>query len=293
MTRLGVRSEQAVQGGANIPDAGAGMFAKGVTDINQELPAEEYKAQFSPQVQAQMDAYIRGDTMPTGNPRLKGSAAKIKEWATLYGSKAGLPVSDATFSERRKYRTELGSNAPATAGGAAKAFEQGMGHAEGLAKKLEDLGNYDPVGIPAVARGINSMREAFSTKQAGIASEANALGQTLAGEVGKLFSGQAGGGVHERELTRNRFNTVKSPQELAGALEGTLETMQGGLQALEAQRDKVLGPNSGVEVVSKDSLAKMDKIRQTIKRLRGESPAAPVAAPSGKTSSGVTWSIVQ
>lgn len=280
-------------GGAALPDAGAGMLAKGVTALNQDLPADEFKAQFSPAVQAEMDAYIRGDTMPTGNPRLKGSAAKIKEWATLYGSKAGIPVSDATFSERRKYNTELGSTSPATAGGQAKAFNQGIEHADKLATHLEDLHNVDPVGIPAVASGINSLRQTFSTKQSGIATRAQALGQTLAGEVGKLFSGSAGGGVHERELTRQRFNTVKSPTELAGALEGTLETMDGGLKALEQRRDQVLGPNSGRDFVTQETRAKIARIQDVIARLKGETAAPTAAAPAGKTSTGVQWSIVQ
>lgn len=267
--------------GANIPDSGAGMLAKGVTEYNQELPAEEYKAQFSPAVQAQMDAYIRGDTQPTGNPRLKGSATKVKEWATLYGSKAGIPVSDAAFSERRKYRTELGSASANTAGGQSKAFNQGIEHADALAKKLEQLGNVDPIGIPSVGHGLNWMRQAFSSKQTGIAKEAASIGQTLAGEVGKLFSGSQGGGVHERELTRQRFNTITTPAELAGALDATVETMEGGLRALEGRRDQILGPGSNVTFVTKETQQKIDNIRGTIKRLRGDEDAPPAqAAPA-------------
>lgn len=283
--------ELGASGTAGLPDAGGGLLAKGVTELNQELPADEFKAQFSPQVQAQMDAYIRGDTMPTGNPRLKGSATKIKEWATLYGSKAGVPVSDATFSERRKYRTELGSTSANSAGGQAKAFNQAVEHADGLATQLEKLNNYDPVGISFVGHTLNSIRQLGST-QGGIVKEAERLGQTLAGEVGKLFSGSAGGGVHERELTRKAFDTVSTPKELAGALRGTLETMEGGLRALEQRRDQVLGPNHNVELVNAETQKKIVRIREVISRLEG-GHATPAAAPSGKTGSGVSWSIVQ
>jgi hypothetical protein len=55
------------------------------------------------------------------------------------------------------------------------------------------------------------------TKQAAIADEAAGIGQTLAGEVGKLFSGSAGGGVREREETRERFKTVASVGRLTSA----------------------------------------------------------------------------
>jgi hypothetical protein len=124
--------------------------------------------------------------------------------------------------------------------------------------------------MPAVALASTGCGRAFSTKQTGIAKEAAAIGQTLAGEVGKLFSGAAGGGVHERELTRQRFNTITSPNELAGALEATLETMEGGLRALESRRDQAMGPNNDVVLVEKKTHEKIASIRQTIARLRGE-----------------------
>lgn len=277
-------------GGVGVPGNGAGILAKGVTDYNSELPAEDYKKQFSPEVQAQMDAYIRGDTMPTGNPRIKGLNSKIKEWAQTYGAKSGVPVSDATFSERRKYRTELGSTSPSTAGGQIKAFDQGIDHALSLSKNLLKLDNSSGLGIPAVADGVNRLRQAFSTKQSGLAAETSAIGQTLAGEVGKLFSGNAGGGVHERELTRDRFKTINSPEQLAGALEGTIETMEGGLHALEARRDNILGPNHNVQILRPETEAKIAQIRQIASMLRGETPAAP-QAPAAPLAPGETRSM--
>ncbi|MGA7805595.1 hypothetical protein, partial [Bradyrhizobium sp.] len=79
-------------------------------------------------------------------------------------------------------------------------------------------------------------------------------------------------------LTRDRFSTIKSKPQLAAALQGTLETMQGGLQALEQRRDAVLGPNSGVDLSSDDTRAKIVRIQAAIDRLkRGDAP--PSAAP--------------
>lgn len=276
-----IKAEGDAGGAAGVGTGGAGILAKGVKEYDSSLPAEDYKAQFSPEVQAQMDAYIRGDTQPTGNPRMKGLATKIKEWAVTYGSKAGIPVSDALFSERRKYRTELGSNSAATAGGQSKAFVQGIDHMTSLAQKFEKLDNWNGLGVPWLADKANAIRQGMSTKQAGLAAEAAGIGQTLAGEVGKLFSGSAGGGVHERQATMDRFKTVKSGPELAGALEATLETMRGGLTALEGRRDQILGPGSGVEFVPKETREKMDRIQMAIDRLRaGESaPAASMLAP--------------
>lgn len=273
--------------------ASAGVLLAPGVKYDANKSGEEYLAQFSPDVQASVKAYINGDVQPSGNPRAKSIATYAKTVAQRYGQDMGIPVSDALFSERRKYRTELATNSANSAGGQAKAFNQAVEHADALAAKLEKLGNVDPLGVPSVSRGLNWTREALSTKQAGIAKEAGTIGQTLAGEVGKLFSGSAGGGVHERELTRKRFDTVNSPAELAGALEGTLETMEGGLKALEQRRDQVLGPNNNVEFVNKETKEKIARIREAIKRLRGEAPAAATAPPAGKTGTGVQWSIVQ
>lgn len=269
-------------GTAALPSASGGMLAKGVAQYDPQLHGEDYFNQFGPEVQSAIKAYMRGDTQPTGNPRLKGFETKVKEWARKYGDDIGVPVSDALFSERRKYRTELGSNQAGTAGGQGKAFVQGIEHADALATQLEKLGNWGGFGIPALASAANMTREALSTKQAGIAAEAASIGQTLAGEVGKLFSGSSGGGVHEREETRKRFNTVKSGPELAGALQGTLETMEGGLRALEKRRNDVLGPKNDVEFMTPETEAKIGRIKEVIARLRGESAAKPaqVSAPN-------------
>lgn len=190
---------------------------------------------------------------------------------------------DPTFDEgkileRSKYRTELGSNSPNTAGGQIKAFVQGTGHLDSLASTLEKLDNSNGFGIPILAQGANAVRQGWSNKQSAIADEANGLSQTLAGEVGKLFSGTQGGGVHERELTRERFSTVKSRPQLAAALQATLETMQGGLDALEQRRDAILGPNSGADLIGEDTRAKIARVQAAIERLKGGSDGAQPAA---------------
>ncbi|MFA6267865.1 MAG: hypothetical protein WC670_19380 [Pseudolabrys sp.] len=279
-------------GGVDPVGGGMQVLAKGVKDYNSDLPADQYLEQFGPEVKAAIKSYVSGDTMPTGNPRLKSLATNIKTWAQTYGDKAGVPVSDATYSARRTFRTQLGSASASAVGGQVKAFNQGIEHADALATKLEQLNNSGGLGIPIIASGVNATRQALSTKQSSIAAEAAAIGQTLAGEVGKLFSGAAGGGVHERELTRKRFDTVKSPPEMAAALEATLETMEGGLRALEQRRDEVMGPNSGIELVNKETHAKIAKIREAVARMKGEAPAkGGAAAAPGVTSSGIKWSV--
>lgn len=264
---------------------GATVLAPGVKQYDPSLSGEAYMAQFSPEVQNAAKAYMNGDVQPTGNPRVKGIESLAKQVAQKYGSDMGIPVSDALFAEKRKYRTELGTNSPNSAGGQAKAFNQGISHLSALADNLEKLDNSNGLGIPAIASAVNSVRQGTSIQQSAIADEAKSIGQTVAGEVGKLFSGSAGGGVHERELTRERFDTAKSKPQLAAALRATIETMQGGLTALEQRRDAVLGPNSGVDLVDQSTRDKIAKIQGVIDRLEGKAPAnsglTKSALPSG------------
>lgn len=267
-------------GGTATAQPGGGMLAPGVTAIDHTLAGDDYLKQFGPEVQSAVKAYINGDVMPSGNPRLQGLASTAKTIAQKYGADMGIPVSDALYSQRRVYRSQIGSNAPSSAGGQAKAFNQGIEHMGALADTLEKLDNSNGFGIPVVASIANSVRQGVSTEQSAISDKASSIGQTLAGEVGKLFSGSAGGGVHERQMTRDRFDTVKSKPQLAAALEATLETMRGGLTALEQRRDEVLGPNSNVRFVNPETEAKIAKIEEVIARLKsGESPKASDKAP--------------
>lgn len=260
------------------------LLAQGVK-YDANLTGDEYLNQFSPDVKAAAKAYINGDVLPTGNPRQKAIATYAKTVAQRYGQDTGIPVSDALFAEKRKYRTELGSTSANSAGGQAKAFNQGIQHMGALVDAIEKYKPSNALGIPSVAHSVNWLSEAFSTKQADVAKQVNSIGQTLSGEVGKLFSGSAGGGVHERELTRKRFESINSAPEFAGALEATLETMEGGLKALEQRRDQVLGPNSDVTFIEKETQKKIDEIRAAVRRLRGEggsaAPAATVAPKPG------------
>lgn len=249
------------------------VLAPGIAKYDPSLVGEQYFNQFGPEMKAAIKAQLNGDVMPTGNPRLQSIANVSKTFATKYAQDMGIPFSDALYAEKRKYRTELGSTSANSAGGQSKAFNQGIFHMAELAPVLEKLDNSNGMGIPIIAQGVNAVRQGFSNEQSAISDEAKSIGQTVAGEVGKLFSGSAGGGVHERELTRERFDTVKSKPQLAAALRATLVTMDGGLKALEQRRDAILGPDSGVDFATDATKANIAKVQGVIDRLEGKAPA--------------------
>lgn len=279
--------------GDNANPAGQqSIFAPGVTAIDENKTGDEYLGQYSPAIQASVKAYVNGDTMPSTRA---GNMQFIKTLAQRYGADTGTPVSDALYAEKRKYRTELGSNSASSAGGQAKAFSQALEHFSAAADAAEKLGNYNGLGVTDLAHAANSVR-GHSTEQADKVNKMMSIIQQGSGEVGKLFSGSQGGGVHERQATRERFSGTASNPELAGAFEGTLETLEGGLRALEGRRDQILGPNSDVQFLGPKEQAKIDHIKEVIGRLRGEQ-AAPAAQPSvpgmNVSKSGIPWRIVQ
>jgi hypothetical protein len=271
--------DQTVNGkpiGSETQSNGGSFLASGVKQIDSGLTGKDYLGQFSPEVQSAVQNYVDGKSLPTGNPR-KGFTQTVKMIAQKYGADIGQPADDANYSARRTYLNSLSGASAATAGGQAKAFNQGIDHLDTLAGTLEKLDNSNGMGIPTIANATNSLRQGFSTSQSAISDEAKSLGQTVAGEVGKLFSGSAGGGVHEREMTRERFDTIKSKPQLAAALQATVETMRGGLRALEMRRDEVLGPNSGHNFINAETEQKMARIEGVISRLKGETSATSAA----------------
>ncbi len=270
-----------IKAGASALPAGtsnSAYLAKGVSAVNHDLSGDAYLQQYSPEVQAAVKDYVAGLATPTGNPR-KGWAENIQKIAKKWGSDKGIPVDDTTFAQRRTYRNELAKNSPNTAGGQVKAFSQLLEHMSSLADNIEKQGNVNGMGLPDVAEAANTIRQHSSNTNAANARAVESDAQSAAGEIGKLFSGSQGGGVHERELTRNRFGSKSSQPVSAAALESTLELAQGGLRALEGRRDQILGDGLGPAFVGPKEQARIDHIKEVISRLKGEQPAAGAVRP--------------
>lgn len=273
-------SGDAGAGGVGDSASGPGYLGPGVTALDPAKTGDDYLSQFSPEAQSAVKSYINGDSQPTSNPR-KGWAENIKKIAQKYGGDMGIPVNDQTFYQKKNFLTSL-ADTKSGVGLQVKGFQQGLEHLSKAADALEGLHNSGGLGFGPLADLINRGYQ-LNTKQEGQAAKAAGEVQALAGETGKLFSGAAGGGVGERAETRARFNTIKAPPAIAGALEGQLELMMGGLHSLEKRRDEIFGSGTkikGGDFLGSDEQAQIDKVKAVIARLRGEQPeAAPVGAP--------------
>lgn len=259
-------------------------------NVDATLVGDDYLKQFPSEVQSAVRNYVRGDSMPTGNPR-KGFTQAVKMIAQKYGEDTGIPVSDQKYVERRQYRNQLASGNSGV-GAQRNALRQGLEHLESVTDSAAKLENWD-TGVTFLNTPINTMRGWSSGQQAKVNAMKNTV-QQLSGEIGKFFSGSSGGGIHEREETRKRFNAVSSPQELAAAIESSLDLLEGGLHAREQQRDEILGPNSNVEILSAKDRERVTRIRELATKLRGGEKTAPAAPAGGVAGPGkIKWSVVQ
>jgi len=265
-------------GGAPAAGGKNATFAPGVTMQNFDgtKSGDEYLAQFSPEVQAGVRAYLRGDAMPSN----KNTAQAVKMVAQKYGEDQGIPANDQDYIARKNFKSSLGDTKSGV-GMQVRGFQQGTAHLADAAEKMAKLKNVNGLGSGDLAHATNMVKNR-TTSQMGIIAGLDADGQALAGEVGKLYSGSTGGGVHERESTKKLFaNPNAAAEEQAGALEATLSLMEGGLNTLEGRKRALFKDQQipGGEFVGAEERRNIERVRKAIKVLRGEAvEATPKAA---------------
>lgn len=268
-------------GGASTANATGGSQPQLAPGVDESLKGYEYLNQFPKDFQDAVKAHINGDVIPSAyarNPTL-GSRAKLV--AQRVGADEGIDVSDTLYAQRKQYRTQLGSGSASSVGGQVKAFNQAVEHLAHAADAGVELQNSSGAGIPLIAQGVNAARQFADTNQAAKGQKMEAIAQTLAGEVGKLFSGASGGGMHERDDTRKRFSSTQSPEQIASALEAQLDVMQGGLTALEAGKERAMGAaGKSIQFVSPETQKKIEHIKEVIAQLRGANQGPAVAGPA-------------
>jgi hypothetical protein len=231
-----------------------------------------------------VSAMIQGRAIPQ-NMSFKGPART----AAVLWSHAVDPTFDETIiPERTKFATGMAQVSPSSFGGQKILLNTALQHVGDLADVASSLGNTSgplPTWFPggaSLAHGINSA-ENTSADQAAKINQLDDIAAKASGEIGKLYSGSAGGGEGEREQTQSRFAGNKTPGELAGALEATRDLISGKLNALQAQRDQVYG-STGENIfplIDPPTKAALQKIDNAIAKLRGQPSASqPAAGPS-------------
>lgn len=277
-------------GGAGGASGSIGMLAPGVSNVDSSLTGDAYLKQFSPEVQAAVKDYINGDVMPTGNPRQQGIANLAKTIAQKYGQDLGIPVSDATFAEKRKLKTDLASSGNSSLGGILSNGESSFSHLAELGDSMAGLGNvsHDFPGGGAIAAAENFAGNALfpsSTTKAAVKATDDNLSRY--GQESTKFYAGSGGGESERMQARHDMDPAKaSSEEMAAYLEKEKSLMLDRLNTKFAQIRQTLGEEEGNRVIA----AKMPNIQRNISRidaniarLRGVAPESASATPQGAT----------
>jgi hypothetical protein len=259
--------------------AAGGFLAPGVKQMDSTLTGHDYLKQFSPEVQAAVQNYVDGKSMPTGNPR-KGFTQTVKMIAQKYGADQGQSVDDTTYSARRTMRNQLSSSAPSSLGGQINIGNTAAGHLADLTQKALELGNVD-TGIAPLSALVNNTR-GLGTEQAAKMEALKGAAQHYGQEITKFYAGSPGG-VAERDRFIESVNGARSPKELAAILSTEGELMRSRLDALGGQIKGVLG-DEGLKqypVLRPDGEAALAKVEANVSRLKGGQGTAPSGIPSG------------
>lgn len=260
-----------------------GMLAQGVSQIDHTLTGDPYLKQFGPEIQSAVKAYINGDVMPSGNPRLQGIANAAKTIAQKYGQDMGIPVSDAVYGAKRKMQTDLASSGPTSIGGILSNGKSAFGHLAEASDKLLDVGNRNGPDVPggghlaAIANYTGNVALPSSETQGKIVAAKNNLlryGQ----ESTKFYAGTGGGEGERMAALKNHNPATASGNENAAFLENEKQLMLERLHQKELQIADVMGPKylEDHPVRTKDLQEKLARIDANIEKLRaGPSTATP------------------
>jgi hypothetical protein len=256
------------------------FYAPGVTKQDSSLPAKEYLAQFSPEVQAAVNNYIGGHSMPTG--RGSDYTNTIKRIAQTVGEKTGEPVSDELFARRNTMQRGLGADTPGSAGGKTQAIRNAADHFAKLTDAAVAQNNAN-LWLTPVGQSYNYLKN-LTAENAHNVEATKGAAQHYGEEITKFYSGSQG----DREA-RNRFvqevGGNKTPEETAGLLESELGLLRDAAGNLQGQVTESLGGNApgpyGRErTLLPEHQAALERAERNIKILRGELPASAAQQPA-------------
>jgi hypothetical protein len=242
-----------------------------------QLPAtlDELK-QSNPSLASQVEGVNEGRIPYPNASRLNPQQTALKNAVSQY-----FPNVDSTvFKGREAYMKNLGTAQPSQPGGQYVGLGHSLDMLRQLSEKYVGLGNTDMgfgIGHALNQDGTGMFGDKLMSNERG--AKVNALNENadrLATEIGRLFSGNQGGGVHEREQTRERVSANKTPTEAGETIKSIRDMILSRRDELLSQADALGIPHSRIP-----GLEKLDKnvadIEGHINVLKGKSKASPEA----------------
>ncbi|MBN9601811.1 MAG: hypothetical protein J0G33_02650 [Afipia felis] len=270
--------------------ASGGSLANFQRAIQQGVSGADLYQHLPPGMAQTVKSMIEGRMPPPSTVAMRSPATM----ALINAANAIDPNFDATtWKARSTFNQQLGSQQPNSVGGQRTLMNTSLGHLSELAETAASLGNWN-TPVAALGHAANYVT-GQGTEQAAKINKLNEQAARFSGEVGKLYSGSSGGGVHEREETANRFGGYKTSAELAAALEASRDLIKSKLAALEDQRNQIYGPDSSnkFDFLGDSGREALKKIDESIEKLRGneKSNSSGPAAPTTKLKPGESTSI--
>jgi hypothetical protein len=257
-----------------------------VADPNTGMPGPVDLEKLPAPVRAQAQALVDGTRAL--DPRL---ANKPYGQTIINAAYAIDPTFDTgNFNARAKARTDL-TSPNGTGGKTIGALNTAIQHAGKLSDLIEKLDNSN---IPMVNALVNPVKSATGNTAV---SNFNTVAPQLAKEIERVWRG-AGGTAGEIHDLIDTIGQNKGKQQQREALQQFVELAKGKLDALETQRDNVLGKTAGakVPILFDQNKPILDTIQQ---RATGAAPAIqrPIPGiPDGvaeSTDGGKTWKRVK
>lgn len=221
-------------GGAAAPNTGRPGTPN--ANANTGLSGDEYLKTLPPAVASQVKEMAEGRLPITGMSMRNPQTTALINMASQYE-----PGFDATIWKRRNETATAFSKG--RQGDAVRNANQALDHAAQMEKNINTLDN--PGGIATAANyAVNpAQRYLLSDPRQGNLAQTT---QALSSEMRKLFSGSGGGSLTELESWEKSFPQNAGKEAQLSHLRNGIHLMSGGLNALNDQYRRGMGPNRDV-----------------------------------------------
>jgi hypothetical protein len=256
----------------------------GLDSADSTLKGLAYLRQFPLEVQAAVQNYLNGDTMPTGNPRQQQISYAAKLIAQKYAADIGKPdlANDALFPARRAMMEGLTKAAsPSSIGGQITFGGTALSHLANVAETATDLNNVN-AGLAPVGRVINTLKN-MGTDNSEIVSKMEGEIQHYGQEVTKFYSG-SGGSNDERSRFLETMSPNATSAQLAGAIRAERDQLPGRFEQLHQEIAQTLGQEAADKALSRMNIpALMGRLNTALAKLDPGGPEAHgrMSGPSG------------
>lgn len=199
--------------------------------------------------------------------------------------RAGVHAADPNF-DAVNYKSREQTRLKFTKGKGAdnlSAFNTAIGHLGSLDKSIDELNNS---GFPAWNKYVaNPVAEQFDSKYQKGLKDFQTARTAVADELTRAFRG-SGGNVHDIIQWEKAINAADSPVALKAAVRAAAELLGSRISAVGDEYNRGMG-------TTKDPLELLNpKAAEAFKRLQeNDRPLRAAPAATGKTSTGISWSV--